>query len=94
MLTPDLKITSAKFEEGFITMKASETNESYAPCRLAKTDKVTNQVRVHCHYYAPNPWMLPIVGFGTTYNVAVSKMQDILAYLNSMDTENVYSFIP
>ena len=94
MLTPDFKITSAKFEDGFITMKASETNESYVPCRLAKTDKVTNQVRVHCQNYAPQPWLFPIAGFGTTYNVAVSKMQEIFAYLNSMDTENVYSFIP
>ena len=94
MFTPDYKITSAKFEEGFITMVYSKTSEAYVPCRLAKTDKVTNQVRVHWQNYAPQPWLFPIAGAGTTYNVAVSKMQDILAYLNSMDTENVYSFIP
>jgi len=93
MLTPDFKITSAKFEEGFITMVCSETSEAYVPCRLAKTDKVTNQVRVHWQNYAPQSWLM-FGALGTVYNVAVSKMQEILAYLNSMDTENVYSFIP
>ena len=93
MITPDYKITSAKFEEGFITMVCSETSEAYVPCRLAKTDKATNQVRVHWQNYAPQPWLM-VGALGTVYNVAVSKMQEILAYLNSMDTENVYSFIP
>ncbi len=93
MLTPNFKITSAKFEEGFITMVCSETSEAYVPCRLAKTDNETNQVRVHWQNYAPQPWLM-FGALGTVYNVAVSKMQDILAYLNSVDTENVYSFIP
>jgi hypothetical protein len=92
-MTPDYKITSAKYEEGFIKMLISRTDEAYASCRLARTNKVTNQVRVHWQDYAPQPWLLPIAGVGTVYNVAISKMQDILAYLNSMDTENAYSFI-
>lgn len=92
MITPDYKITSAKFEEGFITLELSKTNETYVSCRLAKTNKATNQTMVHWQDYAPQPWLM-VGALGTTYNVAVSKMQDILAYLNSMDTENVYSFI-
>ena len=93
MFTPDFKITSAKFEEGFVTMVASETSEAYVPCRLAKTNKATNQQTVHWQNYAPQPWLM-VGALGTVYNVAVSKMQDILAYLNNADTENVYSFIP
>lgn len=92
MTTPDFKITSAKFEEGFITMVCSKTSEVYVPCKLARTNKSTNQVRVHWQNYAPQPWLM-VGALGTVYNVAVSKMQEILAYLNSMDTENVYSFI-
>jgi len=44
-MIPDLKITSAKFEEGFITMVCSETSEAYVPCRLAKTDRRSIQRR-------------------------------------------------
>ena len=91
-MTPDYKITSAKFEEGFVTMVASQTSEIYVPCRLARTNKATNQIMVHWKDYSPGQWLF-IKALGSTYNVAVSKMQEILAYLNSMDTENVYSFI-
>ena len=92
MLTPDYKITSAKYEEGFITLEHSKTNETYVSCKLAKTNKATNQIMVHWKDYSPGQWLF-IKALGSTYNVAVSKMQEILAYLNSMDTENVYSFI-
>lgn len=92
-MTPDYKITSAKFEEGFITLEHSKTNEIYVPCRLARINKVTHQQTVHWQNYAPQPWLM-MNALGTTYNVAVSKMQEILAYLDSMDTENVYRFIP